>query len=291
MAQHPFSIIDDGKVEGDTKFDAQALADALASDEQAPAPANKATESQEPEWLPAKWKGKTEEERAAMYRNLESAYGRMANDLGTQRKYTDQLLFDKRERDLANNGGQPQREELAPKRKVAVTAADLLERPGEILAEQFEANEKRLEELVEKKFAAQGAKSREQQLLERHPDAPQVVQSDEFAQFIAQSKIRARAAELVRTTGDVETAEALLDEYKATRKTSAADESTPSKQEKELEAARQAALQNSGGGDKPAKGGKIYRRADLIRLKMEQPDRYAELSDEIFRAHVEGRVK
>jgi len=36
---------------------------------------------------------------------------------------------------------------------------------------------------------------------------------------------------------------------------------------------------------------KIYRRADLIKLKMTDPDRYMALQDEIMSAYADGRVK
>jgi hypothetical protein len=36
---------------------------------------------------------------------------------------------------------------------------------------------------------------------------------------------------------------------------------------------------------------RVYRRADLIRLKMQDPTRYEALSDEIMQAYSEGRVK
>jgi hypothetical protein len=35
----------------------------------------------------------------------------------------------------------------------------------------------------------------------------------------------------------------------------------------------------------------VYRRADLIRLKMQDPNRYDALSDEIMQAYQEGRVR
>ena len=38
-------------------------------------------------------------------------------------------------------------------------------------------------------------------------------------------------------------------------------------------------------------GKRVYRRADLIRLKMQDPARYDALSDEIMAAYAEGRVK
>ena len=38
-------------------------------------------------------------------------------------------------------------------------------------------------------------------------------------------------------------------------------------------------------------GKKIYRRADLIRLKTSDPRRYEDLQEEILQAYSEGRVK
>ena len=50
-----------------------------------------------------------------------------------------------------------------------------------------------------------------------------------------------------------------------------------------------AAQVDSGGTGESSK--RIYRRADLIRLKMNDPNRYDALSDEIMQAYAEGRVK
>jgi len=44
-----------------------------------------------------------------------------------------------------------------------------------------------------------------------------------------------------------------------------------------------------GGTGESAK--KVYRRADLIRLRMQDPDRYEALQPEIMAAYSEGRVK
>jgi hypothetical protein len=50
-----------------------------------------------------------------------------------------------------------------------------------------------------------------------------------------------------------------------------------------------AAAVDTGGAGESSK--KIYRRADLIRLKMTDPNRYDALSDEIMQAYSDGRVK
>ena len=65
--------------------------------------------------------------------------------------------------------------------------------------------------------------------------------------------------------------------------------------EAEQEASRKAALKGAksesrSSGEAKA-GKKIYRRADLIRLKQTDPNRYETLQDEILMAYAEGRVK
>jgi hypothetical protein len=50
-----------------------------------------------------------------------------------------------------------------------------------------------------------------------------------------------------------------------------------------------AAQVDVGGSGESSK--RVYRRADLIRLKMTDPTRYEALSDEIMTAYQEGRVK
>jgi hypothetical protein len=50
-----------------------------------------------------------------------------------------------------------------------------------------------------------------------------------------------------------------------------------------------AAQVDTGGSGESSK--RVYRRADLIRLKMNDPARYEALNDEILSAYAEGRVK
>jgi hypothetical protein len=51
----------------------------------------------------------------------------------------------------------------------------------------------------------------------------------------------------------------------------------------------QAAAVDTGGSGESSR--KIYRRADLIRLKMTNPAKYEAMSDEILAAYAEKRVK
>jgi hypothetical protein len=62
----------------------------------------------------------------------------------------------------------------------------------------------------------------------------------------------------------------------------------------EIKAAQKAAVKSATvdvGSNTGATSAKVYRRADLIRLQLEDPDRYYQLQDEIMAAYAQGRVK
>jgi hypothetical protein len=86
---------------------------------------------------------------------------------------------------------------------------------------------------------------------------------------------------------DYDSANELLSTYKALRgvkakQTSDAGEATRKSNLK-------AATVDVGGTGESTK--RVYRRADLIRLKMTDPNRYEALSDEIMQAYADGRVR
>jgi hypothetical protein len=60
-------------------------------------------------------------------------------------------------------------------------------------------------------------------------------------------------------------------------------------QESNRQVSLKAAAVDVGGSGESSK--RVYRSADLIRLKMRDPDRYEALQDEIMLAYAEGRVK
>ena len=60
-------------------------------------------------------------------------------------------------------------------------------------------------------------------------------------------------------------------------------------QQKATEKTLKAASVDTGGTGESSK--RVYRRADLIRLRMTDPDRYNALESEIMAAYAEGRVK
>ena len=84
---------------------------------------------------------------------------------------------------------------------------------------------------------------------------------------------------------DYDSANELLSTYKQLRGMKTKQAEASSERAKTMKAAQV----DVGGSGESSK--RVYRRADLIRLKMTDPARYGSLSDEIMQAYAEGRVR
>lgn len=242
-------------------------------------PAEKKPDAEQPKTdAPAdKFAGKSREDVVEMYRNLQSEYGRMANDLGTQRKLTDRLLDLKRTDDLAKT---------PPKPAVQVRSDELLENPTQAIEKVLESRLTESTQQISGRLSELEAQLARERFVAKHPDYMEYPNNPEFIEWIGQSPLRQRFA-AAAAQGDPSAADDLLSEYKLVRSSQA-----KSTAQKPIDAARQVSLE---GGSSPASSssGKVYRRADLIRLKIEKPHVYADESfqQEIMRAYAEGRVK
>lgn len=236
--------------------------------------------TQEPE-VPEKYKGKSLDEIVRMHQEAEKLIGRQAQEVGESRKLLDQYIKQQLE----------QKHDTQPSKAQEI---DWFEDPAKAVNQAVE-NNPILKQLQEQQ--AQQAQLVAQQTIEKaHPDYLQVAASDDFAQWVQGSKIRmglyAKASNF-----DVDSAMELLETYKSLRniktqkaeQTKAADESLKkADDENRSKALKTAAVQQGGTGEssKP-----IYRRADLIRLRMQDPSRYESMADDILQAYAEGRVR
>ena len=127
----------------------------------------------------------------------------------------------------------------------------------------------------------------QQKLAQEHPDYTQIAQDANFVNWVKSSPVRMGLYAKADGEFDYDSANELLSTYKELRGIKA------KQTEQAGEAARKqnmkAAQVDVGGTGESSK--RIYRRADLIRLKMTDPARYDALSDEIMAAYAEGRVK
>lgn len=235
--------------------------------------------------LPTKFQGKSREDIAEMYLNLESQSGRMANDLGVQRKLTDRLLDLKRDTDLTRNN--------PAAKKVEISAVELLDKPTEAIDRYVSAREEAFASRIDERLNRLEGTTAQNAFLSKHPDYTSVAQSQEFVDWVQASSIRKRAA-ATAYNGDWNVADELLAEYKAVKPSKANKEDTARREAANLQAARGASLDSGASQETPAKnGGKTYRRADLMKLRIDKPDVYYDDSfqSEILLAYSEGRVK
>lgn len=238
--------------------------------------------------VPEKFRGKKLTDVLESYSNLESRMGAMANDLGVQRQLTDRLLNLKRDDDLKRNTP-PARQ------KPEVTASELLDRPAETLDRVLTQREQSINEAVDRRLAQLQISQAEANFKRNHGDFQQIVNDPAFGDWLRKSPIRLRAA-AAANSGDWTIADELFADYKAERGASASTRQTASSSSRQnLEAARSATLESSTGaqGSDGGKKGKIYSRADLMRLRIEDPEAYYDddFQAKILKAHQEGRVR
>lgn len=235
--------------------------------------------------LPDKLKGKTLEDIASMYVNLESTYGRMANDLGQQRKLTDRLLDLKRAEDLGKQT--PKAED--------VKTSDLLENPTQTLEKFASQRDRSLKETYDERIQRLEGSLAQSRFEQKHSDYQTVANDPAFVQWVQKSNLRTRAAQAAYN-GDWTAADELLTEYKAqVGSVAVTAPKSDDSADANLKAAKAAGLDSSGASAdaKRGKGGKVYSRAELLNLRLRDPDTYYNdaFQSEILLAHSEGRVK
>ena len=230
-----------------------------------------AVETAPAEELPDKYRGKSPSEIAKMHQELEKMMGRQAQEVGELRKLTDEIL----RQQLAPKTTAPQEEEMNFFEDPEKAVAKLVAKHPDVVAARTTQDEMR------KQVTAQ-------RLKEQFPDMEQVAASAEFQNWVLGSNVRKRMFAEANAF-DYDSAVELLSTWKQINPGKAAPQATRQEMEAAQSVARKAATVDTGGAGETSK--KVYRRADLIRLKMTDPSRYEMLSDEIMAAYSEGRVK
>lgn len=229
-------------------------------------------EPQEPT-IPDKYKGKTAEELVQMHQEAEKLLGRQSSEVGELRKVVDTYI----QTQLTDNNQE------APNKAEEV---DFFTDPNKAvdLAIQNHPKIKEAEELT-KQYKASTALS---ELQRKHPDMQQILQDANFAEWIKASPVRTRLFVAADQQYDHESADELFSLWKErqniVQKTAEVEEIA------RKQTVKAAATGNARGSNESAPK-KIYRRADIINLMKNDPERYAALSDEIMKAYAEKRVR
>ena len=237
------------------------------------------TENVETEELPPKFQGKSVDDIINSYVNLEQQYGRQGNELGELRKLTDSLI----QKNLQEDATSQRTESLEKSLSEDDFYNDPLTAVRKVVAEALEP--------VKSNLSQTQVDSTVQRLQAKHPDLTEVVNDLGFQQWIMESTPR-QDMWVKASNGDFDYADELFTQYKAVQKpqVKAEKEQSQAVKEQELEAA--SSVSSGSSQDAEASSSKtIYRRAELVRLKINDPQRYNELQGEIMQAYAEGRVR
>ena len=226
---------------------------------------------QKPE-LPEKYREKSLDEIVKMHQEAEKLIGKQAQEVGEVRKLADELI----KQNLGSRQQQTRQEE---------PEVDFFENPQKAIQRTVDNHPDiqaaRMATLEMKKAQIQ------QRLAQEHPDFGEIARDQDFANWVKSSPVRIKIFEQADAGYDFDSANELLSTYKQLRsvkqKQSSDDGEVTRKQN------LKAVGVDVGGSGESSK--KVYRRADLIRLKMQDPNRYDALSDEIMAAYQEGRVR
>jgi hypothetical protein len=228
--------------------------------------------------IPEKYKGKSVEEIVKMHQEAEKLIGRQANEVHEVRSLADQLL--KQQLDSKAKEAKPLEESLEE---------DFFADPASAVNRQVEKHPA----VLEARQAALEMKRMKtaQQLSTKHPDFATIASDAGFQDWVKSSAIRLNLFAKADAEFDFESADELLSTYKELRQIKQQNQVQQSAnvENKAQEQAMRAATVDVGGAGETSR--KVYRRADLIKLRMTDPDRYMQLSDEIMQAYQEGRVK
>ena len=222
--------------------------------------------------VPEKYKGKHLSDIIKMHQEAEKLIGKQAQEVGEVRKLADELI----KQNLAGKA-QPIKEEEPE--------VDFFENPQAAVRKTVDNHP----DVLAARQASQEFKKMQiqQKLAQEHPDFGQIVQDQDFANWVKSSPVRIGLYAKADGEYDYDSANELLSTYKQLKGIKA--KQTSEAGETQRKSNLKAATVDVGGTGESGK--RVYRRADLIRLKMQDPARYDALSDEIMAAYAEGRVK
>ena len=222
--------------------------------------------------LPEKYRDKSLDEIVKMHQEAEKLIGKQAQEVGEVRKLADELI--------RQNLGSKQQQIKQDEPEI-----DFFEDPKKAVQRTVDSHP----DIVAARQATLELKRSQiqQRLAQDHPDFGDIAKDQDFANWVKSSPVRIELFKRADAEYDYDSANELLSTYKQLRgvKKQQSEASNEATRKQNLKAVGV----DAGGSGESSK--KVYRRADLIRLKMQDPNRYDALSDEIMAAYAEGRVR
>lgn len=227
--------------------------------------------------VPEKFKDKSIEDVIKSYTEVEKELGRKNNEVGELRKLADDFI-----RQQLSVADSPTSDAV---KETNVDVDTLLEDPTKAINDVLDDNPriKALEEqLHNAKIAEQKAGFEK-----KHGDWQDLLQSQDFQEWVTASPIRQKMLMEADQNYDYAMADEVFSLYKEVRG------KVVEEAKEKAEAERKDKLKKASGekANSGATSKKVYRRKDLIRMKIEDPQRYAAMESEILKAYQEKRVR
>ena len=224
--------------------------------------------------IPEKYRGKSMQEIVKMHQEAEKLLGKQSSEVGQLRGVVDDYI----QAQLSN--------QQAPVQQHVEDDVDFFIDPEKAVARAIENHPKIREAEA---YTAQNKRQMAlSQLQSKHPEMQEILNDNSFAEWVKGSKIRTQLFVQADQAYDYDAADELFSLWK--------ERAGVAKQTVEVEKqARKQQLKSANTGNARGTGEgsrkKVYRRADIIKLMKTDPERYSALSEEIFQAYAEGRVK
>jgi hypothetical protein len=223
--------------------------------------------------IPEKYRGKSIKDIVSMHQEAEKLIGKHSGEVGELRQYVDGFIKAK----LGETESQkaPEEEEV-----------DFFEDPQKAVSKAIESHpDVQRARAQSDLYAQQTAMSA---LKEKHPDMGEVLQNPNFMDWVKASKVRTELFQRADKNYDFDCADELISQYK--ERSAVVKQATQTEQQSRQQAVKAASTGSSNGAN-TAGSKRVYRRADIIKLMKNDPDRYEALAPELMRAYQEGRVR
>ena len=221
--------------------------------------------------IPEKYQGKSTADIVRMHQEAEKLLGKQSGEVGELRKVVDSYI-----QTQLDTTTTPEPDE----------DIDFFSDPEKAVERAINNHPKMKQaEAVTQQYQKQAAMT---QLEKKHPDMSEMLQDSKFVDWIKASKIRTQLFAQADKQYDYEAADELFTNWKERQGVVA---QTVANEKAERKTAIKTASTGNTKGSGEQQSRKVYRRADIIKLMQDDPDRYLSLSDEIMQAYQEGRVR
>ena len=223
--------------------------------------------------IPEKYQGKSVADIVRMHQEAEKLLGRQSSEVGELRSVVDSYI----QTQLDTTTATP----VEPEEEV-----DFFSDPDKAVARAIKNHPSiKAAEAQTQQYAKSNAMSA---LQKRHPDMQNILQDNNFVEWIKGSKIRTQLFAQADRQYDHEAADELFTNWKERQQ--AVGNAVANDKDNRKTALKAASTGSTRGSGEPVSK-KIYRRSDIIKLMQSDPDRYLALSPEIERAYAEKRVR